>query len=39
MAIKNIAKERLVAGELSIGMGVKAVRGVEIARIMTPNSK
>ena len=34
MAIKNIAKERLVAGELSIGMGVKAVRGVEIARIM-----
>ena len=34
MAIKNIAKERLVAGELSIGMGVKALRGVEIARIM-----
>ena len=34
MAIKNIAKERLVAGELSIGMGVKAVRGVEIGRIM-----
>ena len=34
MAIRNIAKERLVAGELSIGMGVKAVRGVEIARIM-----
>ena len=34
MAIKNIAKERLVAGELSIGMGVKAVRSVEIARIM-----
>ena len=34
MAIKNIAKERLVAGELSIGMGVKAVRGIEIARIM-----
>ena len=34
MAIKNIAKERLVAGELSIGMGVKAVRTVEIGRIM-----
>jgi 4-hydroxy-2-oxoheptanedioate aldolase len=34
MAIKNIAKERLVAGELSIGMGVKTVRGIEIARIM-----
>jgi 4-hydroxy-2-oxoheptanedioate aldolase len=34
MAIKNIAKERLVAGELSIGMGVKAVRSVEIGRIM-----
>ena len=34
MAIKNMAKERLVAGELSIGMSVKAVRGVEIARIM-----
>ena len=34
MAIKNIAKDRLVAGELSIGMGVKAVRGIEIARIM-----
>ena len=34
MAIKNIAKERLVAGELSIGMGVKAMRTVEIGRIM-----
>ena len=34
MAIKNIAKERLVAGELSIGMGVKALRSVEVGRIM-----
>ena len=32
MAIKNIAKERLVAGKLSIGMGVKALRGFEIGR-------
>ena len=34
MVIRNMAKKRLVAGGLSIGMGVKAVRGVEIARIM-----
>ncbi len=34
MAIRNIAKERLVKGELSVGMGVKALRTVEIARIM-----
>lgn len=33
-AIINSAKQRLVAGELSVGMGVRAVRGVEIARIM-----
>ena len=32
--INNLAKSRLVAGELSIGMGVKAMRSVEIARIM-----
>ena len=32
--INNLAKSRLAAGELSIGMGVKAMRSVEIARIM-----
>ncbi len=34
MPIKNHAKDRLIAGELSIGMGVKVLRSVEVARIM-----
>ncbi len=32
--IINVAKEKLHQGTLSIGMGVRTVRGVEIARIM-----
>jgi 2-keto-3-deoxy-L-rhamnonate aldolase RhmA len=32
--VTNVAKERLVQGALAIGVGVRAVRGVEIARIM-----
>jgi len=32
--IVNLAKERLSQGGLSIGVGVRGVRGVEIARIM-----
>jgi 4-hydroxy-2-oxoheptanedioate aldolase len=31
---KNVAKARLQQGELAIGMGVRAVRGIEIARAM-----
>lgn len=30
----NVAKQQLQAGRLSLGMGVRGVRGVEIARIM-----
>ena len=33
-AVTNAAKEKLQQGELAIGMGVRAVRGVEIARLM-----
>lgn len=33
-AIINPAKQRLSKGELAIGMGVRGVRGVEIARVM-----
>jgi 2-keto-3-deoxy-L-rhamnonate aldolase RhmA len=32
--IVNVARERLAQGGLAIGIGVRAVRGVEIARIM-----
>src|SRR4249920_3187215 len=32
--VTNVAKERLLQGALAIGVGVRAVRGVEIARIM-----
>ena len=32
--IANPAKERLTRGELAIGMGVRGVRGVEVARVM-----
>ncbi|MEO8630427.1 MAG: aldolase/citrate lyase family protein [Betaproteobacteria bacterium] len=32
--IINVAKDRLTRGELAVGIGVRAVRGVEIARIM-----
>ncbi|MFN0313712.1 MAG: HpcH/HpaI aldolase family protein [Burkholderiales bacterium] len=32
--ITNVAKQKLQQGSLSIGMGVRAVRGVEIARLM-----
>ncbi|HEY7758701.1 MAG TPA: aldolase/citrate lyase family protein [Burkholderiales bacterium] len=32
--IVNPAKERLTRGELAIGMGVRGVRGVEVARVM-----
>jgi 2-keto-3-deoxy-L-rhamnonate aldolase RhmA len=34
MQITNPAKERLKRGELAIGVGVRGVRGVEIARLM-----
>jgi 2-keto-3-deoxy-L-rhamnonate aldolase RhmA len=34
MQITNPAKERLKRGELAIGIGVRGVRGVEIARLM-----
>jgi 4-hydroxy-2-oxoheptanedioate aldolase len=30
----NVAKDRLAQGGLALGMGVRAVRGVEVARIM-----
>ncbi len=33
-AVVNAAKARLEKGELAVGMGVRAVRGVEIARAM-----
>ncbi len=33
-AIVNLAKQRLQAGELAVGIGVRVVRGVEVARIM-----
>jgi 4-hydroxy-2-oxoheptanedioate aldolase len=32
--VKNVAKARLQQGELAVGMGVRAVRGIEIARAM-----
>jgi len=32
--IENPAKQRLIQGELAIGVGVRAVRGVEVARMM-----
>src|SRR5215470_17044464 len=32
--VTNVAKERLSQGALAIGIGVRTVRGVEIARIM-----
>ena len=32
--VSNVAKQRLTRGELAIGMGVRGVRGVEIARVM-----
>ncbi|MCW5622133.1 MAG: aldolase [Burkholderiales bacterium] len=32
--VVNVARERLSQGGLALGMGVRAVRGVEIARIM-----
>ena len=31
--IKNITKQKLAAGELSLGMGVRIARGVEIAKV------
>jgi 2-keto-3-deoxy-L-rhamnonate aldolase RhmA len=34
MPLTNPAKERLKAGELAVGIGVRGVRGVEIARLM-----
>jgi 2-keto-3-deoxy-L-rhamnonate aldolase RhmA len=34
MQVINPAKERLARGELSVGVGVRGVRGVEIARVM-----
>ncbi len=34
MAVHNIARERLERGELSLGVGVRVVRGVEIAKAM-----
>src|SRR5512133_1982555 len=33
-SIVNPAKQRLLQGELALGMGVRGVRGVEVARIM-----
>jgi 4-hydroxy-2-oxoheptanedioate aldolase len=32
--VSNVAKQRLTRGELAIGIGVRGVRGVEIARVM-----
>jgi len=32
--VRNAAKERLANGELAIGIGVRGVRGVEVARVM-----
>ncbi|HTT38564.1 MAG TPA: aldolase/citrate lyase family protein [Burkholderiales bacterium] len=32
--IENPAKQRLIQGELAIGVGVRVVRGVEVARMM-----
>src|ERR671918_3073006 len=32
--VRNIARERLERGELSLGVGVRVVRGVEIAKAM-----
>ena len=32
--VVNVARERLAQGGLAIGMGVRAVRGIEIARLM-----
>ena len=32
--VNNVAKEQLLKGALSVGVGVRGVRGVEIARIM-----
>jgi 2-keto-3-deoxy-L-rhamnonate aldolase RhmA len=32
--IANLAKDRLTRGELAIGMGVRGLRGVEVARVM-----
>ena len=32
--IANPARARLSQGELALGMGVRAVRGVEVARVM-----
>jgi 2-keto-3-deoxy-L-rhamnonate aldolase RhmA len=32
--IANPAKDRLTRGELAIGMGVRALRGIEVARLM-----
>ena len=33
-AIRNVAKERLIAGELAIGVGLRQARTVDIAKIM-----
>ena len=33
-AVRNIAKERLAAGELALGMGLRQARGVDIGKIM-----
>jgi 2-keto-3-deoxy-L-rhamnonate aldolase RhmA len=35
MAVRNIARERLERDELSLGVGVRVVRGVEIAKAMS----
>ena len=32
--IVNAAKQRLASGEIAIGMGIRGVRGVEVARLM-----
>jgi 4-hydroxy-2-oxoheptanedioate aldolase len=32
--VANVARERLVQGGLAIGMGVRGMRGVEVARVM-----
>ena len=34
MQVTNSAKERLTRGELAVGVGVRGVRGIEIARLM-----
>ena len=31
--IQNVTKQKLSAGELSLGIGVRIVRGVEIAKV------